>query len=183
MSVSTGERNMKHLCTMCVLPAAFMALAGLAHAQAVNATLLGTVTDISGGTIAGAKVTITEVNTGIIHNGQTNDSGNYTFPDMPPGSYSVTVEAAGFKKEVRKDIDVLVNTSTRVDIQLQPGSVSETIEVTGAPPMLQTDRADTSEKIQTVVLEEAPLGVNRNFQSLLNLVPGTAPVQFQHSQF
>jgi hypothetical protein len=152
--------------------------------QTVNATLLGSVTDASGGTVANAKVTITEVNTGVSRSGQTNESGNYTFPNLPPGQYSVTVEAAGFRKETRRDIEVLVNTNTRVDLQLQPGAVSESIEVTGAPPLLQTDSASTAEKIERATLENVPLiSSNRNFQSLLNLAPGVAPVQEQHSQF
>jgi len=157
--------------------------AGSAFSQAVNATLLGTVTDISGGVVAGAKVTITEVNTGTVRGGQTNESGNYTFPDLAPGQYTVSVEQPGFKKESRRDIAVTVNSSTRVDVQLQPGSVSETVEVSGAPPVLETDRADTGSQIESVQTANLPVGTNRNFQSLLNLVPGTTPASFQHSQF
>jgi hypothetical protein len=152
--------------------------------QAVNATLLGTVTDASGAVVPNAKVTITEVNTGISRSGQTNESGNYTFPNLPPGQYSVAVEAAGFKKETRRDIALLVNTTQRVDIQLQPGNVSETIEVTAAAPALQTDRADTGRNIDTMVVSELPVLVsNRNYQALLALVPGTSPPTEQHSQF
>jgi hypothetical protein len=155
-----------------------------AFGQAVNATLLGTVTDSSGGVVAGAKVTITEVNTGVGRSGQTNESGNYTFPDLPPGQYSVTTEAAGFKKETRRDVALQVNSSQRVDVQLQPGNISETIEVTGAAPALQTDRADTGRNIDTMVVSELPVLVsNRNYQALLALVPGTSPPSEQHSQF
>src|ERR1700681_38334 len=157
--------------------------AGSAFSQAVNATLLGTVTDVSGGVVAGAKVTITEVNTGTVRGGQANESGNYTFPDLAPGQYTVTVEQPGFKKETRKDIALTVNSSTRVDVQLQPGSVSETVEVSGAPPVLETDRADTGAQIESVQTANLPIGTQRNFQSLLNLVPGTTPASFQHSQF
>jgi hypothetical protein len=114
---------------------------GLCYGQAVNATLLGTVTDSSGASVANAKVTVTETTTGVNHSGQTNDSGNFTFPNLPPGSYSVAVEQTGFKKETRRDIALLVDTTTRVDIQLTPGSITESIEVTGAPPLLQTDTA------------------------------------------
>jgi hypothetical protein len=152
-------------------------------AQAVNATLLGTVTDVSGGTVSNATVTALEVNTGIRRSGVTNESGNYTFPDLAPGQYTVTVEAAGFRKEGRRDVSLIVNSSTRIDFQLQPGSVSETIEVSGAPPLLQTDRADTGVKIESVHTESLPLGTQRNFQGLLNLVPGTTRASFQHSQF
>src|SRR6266436_5551526 len=66
--------------------------------QAVNATLLGMVTDSSGASVANAKVTITETNTGISHTSQTNESGNYIFPDLPPGTYTVTAEQSGFKR-------------------------------------------------------------------------------------
>ena len=157
--------------------------AGSAFGQAVNGTLLGNITDASGGAVSGAKVTITEANTGAVHNAQTNESGNYTFPDLPPGRYSVTAEAAGFKKEVQAGVDLAVNSSVRVDLRLTPGNVSESIEVTASEPPLQTDRADVGRKLETVAVANLPLGVNRNFQSLLNLVPGTTPAQFQHSQF
>ena len=154
-----------------------------AYGQAVSATLLGVVTDSSGAVIANAKVTITEVGTGVSHTSQANESGNYTFPDLPPGSYTVTIEAAGFKRETRTGVDVIVNSSVRVDAQLQPGNVSESVEVTGAPPTLETDRADTGRKIETIQVEAMPLGANRNFEILLNLVPGTTRATFDHSQF
>ncbi len=156
---------------------------GSLQAQAVNATVLGTVSDASGAVVSSAKVTITETQTGISRTSDTNASGNYTFPDVAPGAYSVSVELAGFKKEVRQNIDVIVNTSTRVDVQLQPGSVNESIEVSAAPPALQTDRADTGSSISTAATANLPTGTNRNFQGLLNLVPGTTRASFQHSQF
>jgi hypothetical protein len=151
--------------------------------QAVNATLLGTVTDSTGATVSGAKVTATETATGLIHESVTNESGNYTFPDMPPGKYSITAEAKGFKKDTHQNIDLLSNSSTRIDVAMVTGSVSEEVLVTTAPALLQTDRADISTKIEAKQVSELPLGTNRNFQSLLNLVPGMAPATFQHSQF
>jgi hypothetical protein len=128
-------------------------------------------------------VTVTESDTNVSRSSQTNQSGNYVFPDLPPGMYTVTVEQPGFKREVRSNIEVLVNTSPRVDVQLEPGTISESVEVTAALPALQTDTADIGQQIQTTVVENAPVGTNRNFQSLLNLVPGTTPATFQHSQF
>ena len=106
--------------------------------QAVNATLLGTVTDSSGAPVGNAKMTITETNTGITHNSQTNDSGNYVLPDLPPGTYKVTAELAGFKRESRAGVDLIVNSTERVDFVLQPGSTSETITVEAETPILQT---------------------------------------------
>ena len=151
--------------------------------QAVNGTLLGTVTDATGAAVANAKVTATAVATGAIHQSATNDSGNYTFPDLQPGAYSVIVEAAGFKKVTRENINLLSNSAARVDVTLTPGNVSESITVTTEPPQLQTDRADISTKIDSVQLVDMALGSNRNFQSLLNVVPGTTPAIFSHSQF
>jgi len=154
-----------------------------AFSQTVTGTLLGTVTDSTGAIVPNAKVTITETNTNTVHSATTNESGNYSFPDLPPGKYMVTVEQTGFKKDSRRDIDVLVNSTVRINLTLTPGNVSETVEVTGAPPPLQADRADTGAKIEVRLVEDAPIGNNRNFQSLLNLIPGTAPATFQHSQF
>ncbi len=166
-----------------VLMLILLAIAGAAYSQAVNATLLGTVTDPSDAVVPNAKVTATEVNTNSVRATQTNDSGYYSFPNLPPGNYVVMVESPGFKKELRRSITVLVDTNTRVDVQLTPGVLTETIEVSGAPPLLQADSAGVGQKIQAELIENAPLAVNRNFQSLLNLVPGVAPVTFQHSQF
>ncbi len=151
--------------------------------QAVNATLVGTVTDNTGATVPKATVTITESATGIVHTDVTNESGNYTFPDLTPGTYTVTISAQGFKKETRAGVDVAVNTTTRVDIALQPGSVTETVTVTGAPPIMETDRANVSANIEAQALSSMPIGVNQNFQFALTLVPGVGPPIFEHSQF
>ena len=166
--------------TICALVCVF---AGLAHSQAVSVTVLGTVTDSTGSIVPKAKVTATEVDTSVSRSTTTNESGNYSFSNLAPGRYSVTVEAAGFKKETQSAVEALLDTTTRVDIRLEPGAVTESVEVTGAPPPLQTDRADTSVQIQTVETANLPLGTNRNFQNLLNLVPGTTPATYQHSAF
>ena len=71
------------------------------YGQTVSATLLGTITDVTGGVIANAKMTITEVNTGVSRSGLTDESGNYTFRNLPPGQYAVTVEASGFEPGAR----------------------------------------------------------------------------------
>jgi hypothetical protein len=165
------------------LGAMLLAFSAPVRGQAVNATLLGTVTDSSGAAVANVKMTITETNTGISHNSQTNESGNYVLPDLPPGTYRVTAELAGFKRASRASIDLIVNSTERVDLVLEPGSSSETITVEAETPILQTERADTGRKLDTVLTENIPLGTNRNYQNLLNIVPGTTRATFQHSQF
>ena len=166
-----------------VLASLILLLAPLSRGQAVSATLLGNVTDNTGAAVPNAAVQILESATGIAHAGVTNESGNFTFPDLTPGTYSVTVQAPGFKKETRDNVDVVVNTATRVDLALTPGNVTESVEVTAAPAIMQTDRADVSANIEAKTLASMPISVNQNFQSLLTLVPGVGPPVFQHSQF
>jgi hypothetical protein len=175
---------MKNLFRASALFALAAMFGGSVYAQEVNATLVGNVVDSSGAIVPNAKVTITETSTNVSRIGATNESGNYAFSNVKPGIYSITVEVSGFKKESRRDVNVLVDTTTRLDLSLTPGNVSETVEVTGAPAILQTDTASTGTKLDRNEVASLPLiSSNRNFQSLLNMVPGVAPVQEQHSQF
>jgi hypothetical protein len=157
--------------------------ASLVFSQAVNGSLLGTVTDSSGGSIPNAKVSITETNTGVSRSVTTNESGNYSFSDVPPGTYTVVAEQAGFKRASRAGVDVIVNTTVRIDLTLQPGQITETVTVTAETALLQTERADTGRKIETVQLHDLPLGASHNFQSFTVLVPGAALPESQHSAF
>src|SRR3954452_4678195 len=174
---------MKLFRTKLVFAALFLASSIPAFSQAVNGTLVGTISDATSARVPGAHVSIAETNTRATRSATTNESGNYSFNDLTPGIYTVTVEHTGFKRISRPDVEVQVNSSPRIDLVLQPGNVSESIEVTAEVPLLQTDRADTSVQIAAVQTENLPLGTNRNFQNLLNLVPGTTRASFQHSQF
>jgi hypothetical protein len=151
--------------------------------QAVNATLLGTVTDTTGAVVGKAKVTLTETTTGASRTSVTNESGNYEFPSIPPGLYQVLVENPGFKKQARRDVEVTVNSTVRIDLRLEPGATSETVVVTAEIPILQTDRADVGREMDSRQVIELPLGANHNFQNLLNLVPGTTRAHREHSEF
>src|SRR5438876_428742 len=165
-------------CACCVL-----LTAAPAFGQAVSGSLLGAVTDNSDATVPGATVSIHEVNTGVVRTTETSESGNYVFPDLAPGTYTVSVTRQGFKRVTRERVEVLVNTSVRVDLALPLGDVSEVVVVDASAPILQTDRADTGRKIETIQVASMPLGTSRNFQNLLNLVPGANRASFQHSQF
>jgi len=172
-----------HLSMAVLLATILLGFSEPVRGQAVNATLLGTVTDSSGAAVANVKMTITETNTGISRTSQTNESGNYVLPDLPPGTYTATAELPGFKRASRGGIDLLVNTTERVDLVLQPGNISETITVEAETPILQTDSVETGREIETRQIEDLPLTFNRNFQSLLNLVPGTTRGHREHSAF
>ncbi len=154
-----------------------------ANAQAVTGTVVGTISDSSGALVSGAQVTITDVGTGTNRSATTDASGYYAFPNLPPGTYSVRVQEQGFSSKQQDGIALLVNSTERVDFTIQPGQVTETITVTGAPPLLQTDTAKTGATLSAKQAEDLPLGNNRNFQNLINLVPGATRAEFNHSRF
>ncbi len=166
-------------------PVLLLLLGGLSrlYAQAVNGTIVGTVTDPNGAVIPNAQVTITLTGQDAVHNSVTNESGNFTEPNLPPGIYSVTITAPGFKKDTHENITLDTNTTQRVDAALVTGSTSESITVSSAPPLLQTDRADISTTISAAQIADLPLSSGNSFQSLLTTVPGVAPVVFNNSQF
>ena len=150
--MQTSTRVGRILATLAAL--VILHLSPFLMAQAVNGTLLGTVTDTSGATVTGAKVQAKSAETGAVHESVTNESGNFSFPNLQPGTYAVSAEANGFKRVTQQSITLLSNSSVRVDLSLTPGSVSETVTVTTAPPLLQTDRADISTKIDAANMAE-----------------------------
>ena len=166
-----------------LLLAALLLSVPAALAQAVSGTIVGTVTDASAAAVANVQVTIVLTGQGTVHTVMTNASGNYTVPDLPPGVYTVTSTWTGFKKDIRQNIAVEINTTSRVDVSLATGSTSDEITVTDAPAQMQTDRADISIMIGQKQIADLPLSSGNNFQSLLNTVPGMAPVTFNNSQF
>jgi hypothetical protein len=165
------------------LTALLLILNGGLYGQAVTGSMLGTITDSSGGAVPNAKVTITETKTGIGRSTEANDSGNFSFPSLEPGTYKVSAERTGFRTSVRDGVALLVNTTVRIDLVLTPGQVNETVIVTAEVALLQTDRSDTGRKIEAAQVANVPLGYNRNFQGLLNLVPGTSRAFQPHSEF
>ena len=119
-----------------------LVFASLSTAQDVRtATLVGTVTDPTGIAIPAANVTATAVETKVVSRGQTTAEGNYYVPFLGIGTYEVAVEAAGFKKFVRTGVILQAGVTTRIDAQLEVGSLTQQVEVTAASPLLATDSA------------------------------------------
>ncbi len=158
-----------------------MALVGLvpqpARAQATAGTILGTVTDTSGSTIAGTKVTVLNVDTGLSRSVLTDSTGNYQFPLLLPGRYNISGESAGFRKAVITAVVLQVNQEARFDMQLELGEISQAVTVNAEGVVLvQTDDATLGQVVQQRNIEELPLN-GRNYLQLLTIGSGAAPIQ------
>lgn len=148
--------------------------------QAVSGNIIGTVTDPSGAAVSGAQITIGNVGTGISTQTTTNESGNYTAPNLPAGNYTITITAPGFQKFVQQNVPVNVSQSIRVDASLQVGQATEEITVTTAPPGIETDRAVVQTQLSAAQVSSLPIP-NRNFTNLALLTPGSVLNTFQHA--
>jgi len=145
-----------------------------ARAQAVYGSIGGTVVDASGSAVGNAKVTITDTARQVIFTTQTDVSGRYDERHLIAGHYAVRIEAQGFKTVVSQ-LDVSVDSVSTFDATLQPGTVSETVNVVDEVPLLKTERTDVSTVLSTTQVNELPT-FSRNFSQLLLVTPGT--VQF-----
>lgn len=150
-----------------------VAAAAPASAQEITGTITGLVKDQSGGVAPGATVTVRNVDTNDAKSMVTDASGVYVMPLLPVGRYEVTVELPGFKKFVRSGLELHVNDRLRVDAELQPGAVEETITVTGASPVVQSESSDVSTLINATQVEHMPLN-GRNIIQLVAMQPGVA---------
>src|SRR5260221_3527995 len=160
-----------------------LAWPAVARAQAVNGSLLGNVTDPSGAVLPGVTVTITETNTNISRSTVTNESGYYVFSNLKDGMYRMKSELSGFKGLLRDGVEVPVNATVRIDVKMEVGALEESVTVVSESPVLQTDRVDTGRIIQSIQLQELPLGFNRNFQGMMITVPGATRPARPHSEF
>src|SRR5262249_52782078 len=110
-------------------------------AQVDQGSVTGTVTDSSGAVLSGAKVTLTNKDTGLVLDSTTDDSGIFNFSPVRIGNYKLTVSAGGFSTAVQDNLQVNVQQRLSANIQMKPGSTSENIEVTAAVPLMQTEEA------------------------------------------
>jgi len=157
-----------------------LSASSLSYSQQVYGSIIGTVTDSSGGNAANAKVTITDQDKNTRYEVLSNESGNYTKGQLIPGTYKVEVELTGFRKAVANNVLVNVDQTSRLDFVLEVGSTSESVEVSAASPLLQTDRADVATTFTSQQLINLP-NLNRNFQSYELLTPGTVRSSWQHA--
>jgi hypothetical protein len=162
-----GRRKMQLLGVSLAL--LFFCLTGFS--QSNTARILGTVTDQSGGVVANVPVTVTNVQTGIARDLTTDEAGEYIAPNLLPGRYTVHVAATGFQATERQNIVLETGRDVRIDVQLSPGAVTQTIQVTEAIPLVDTTSATLSGTLDNTAINDLPLN-GRNYLNLLVVRPG-----------
>ncbi len=145
-----------------------------AAAQFQRGSIVGTTSDETGAVITKAKVTLRNLGTSEERQTATDDRGDYTFPSLLSGAYSVTAEAPGFKTQVLSNINVEVNQTARIDMKLTVGDLAQRVEATASLQLLKTDNSDIGSVIGNKQIVELPLN-GRDYLQLARLIPGAIP--------
>ena len=162
--------NVRHALLIACAIIVFVPMNAGAQSQA---TLVGTVSDPTGASVPGAEVTVSNLDTGSERVVQTNEVGNFRVFPLNPGVYTVMATTSGFKTQIRDGVVLQVSDVIEVDFVMELGEVTETIEVTGAAPIMQTQEASVGNVVNTQELERLPVN-QRNFTRLILLMPGTS---------
>ncbi len=150
-------------------------------AQTLYGSVIGSVKDSSGAAIPGATVTITNKETSLTRDATTSDDGAFSIINVLPGNYDLKVSLQGFREYVKTGVGVSAGNQARVEVSLEVGQLSETVTVASPVELLQTDKADTHTELKAKELVSMPLPAYRNYQSLINLVPGATPAIEQNA--
>lgn len=145
---------------------------GAAGAQSTSARIVGTVTDAAGAVQPGVTVRITNLETNAIRAVTTDETGDYSIPNLPIGNYEVAAEAAGYKRYVQRPLKLDVDQTARIDVRMEVGQVTESVSVEGGAPLIETERSGIGQVIENKTIVQLPLN-GRNFIRLGSLIPGT----------
>ncbi len=168
------------MCAIAVLLFGYVT-ARSASAQVLYGSMVGTIQDQSGAVVPKAGITITNKATGLTRETTADDAGRYSLLNILAGTYDLKVSAQGFRTTTRTDIEISINTVTRVDMRLEVGAVTEQVTVAATAAVLQTDKSDVRHEITATAITQLPLPAYRNYQSLIDLVPGATPSVFQNA--
>ncbi len=176
MNATHEHRQTLSLCVRQVLGLSVFALAILVaapftDAQSTGGRIRGTLVDASGGAVVAAKVVIVNESNGSVRDTQTSATGEYIFLEVPVGTYDIQIDQPGFKKYLHKDVTVELNGVVSVDVVLQVGGSTEIVEVTGAPPLVDTTSTQLGAVVGERAISELPLA-QRDAYQLLQLQPG-----------
>src|SRR5438445_2045220 len=164
-------RSIRSALQILLLTVATLFVCVSAFSQGNAGRILGAITDQTGGTVAGATVTIIDTQRNLTRTLTTDNAGEYNAPNLLPGAYTIRAAYQGFKTEERSGITLEVSQDLRVDLTLQPGEQTERVTVTEALPMVETTNAELGGTLQSQIIDSLPLN-GRNFENLLQLRPG-----------
>jgi hypothetical protein len=181
MKKSRRSSDWKAYCSLGFFAFLAVLIAVPAQAQLLQGVLEGNVTDASNAAVVGAEVTITNEQTNNVRTTTTGAAGNYNFPTVNTGTFSLNVTSPGFQSYTQRGITISINNVTRVNVSLEVGAVTETITVEANAATLQTDRAEVRAEIAEKSLKELPVPLGRNYQMLFVQLPGFSPPQNGHS--
>ncbi len=159
----------------------WLAMIGAALAQSPEASISGVVTDAQGAVIAGAKVEARNTSTGVITAAESNPSGFYSLRFLPIGEYEVTVEHPGFRRYVRKGMLLTTGQDLGLDVSLELGAVTESVNVTTAVSTLETRTSDVGQLVETKTIEDMPLG-DRRSMNMIKIIGGAVFVNYDNGQ-
>ena len=150
-----------------------LSLSALAFSQVSydTATLKGTILDPLGLAVQGAAIAVSNPATGVTRTAKSTDTGSYQFPALPPGTYKLTIEAAGFDKAVVAYIALTVGETVPLDVHLAIGALHRVIEVTAAPPLIDPEQTQQANTVNQAQVENLP-NIDRRFMDLIYTVPG-----------
>ena len=151
-------------------------LPSAAFPQSTDAVLVGILTDATGSTVAGASISATNTATSVTRTGSSNEAGAYRIGPLVPGPYEVRVTNAGFKTKVQTGVVLQTGATVKIDFSLDVGDVTESVEISAAAPMLQTQETSVGSVIETAQLQRIPVN-GRNYTRLLVLTPGTSDIR------
>jgi Carboxypeptidase regulatory-like domain/TonB dependent receptor len=170
------------LLTFAVVLASAVLLVPLVDAQVLYGSVSGTVVDQSGAVVPKAHVLVTNRATSVQREADVDANGHYAITDLPPGGYDLKVTATGFKPLTQTNLTVAANTVTNADAKLQVGAMSDEVTVEASAVSLQTEKSDLHTTLSEKAILDMPLNQYRNYQTLINLVPGATPGVFQNAK-
>jgi hypothetical protein len=174
-------KNIQRLAAAVMAFALMFSWAVPASAQTLYGSVIGQIEDPSGAAIVQSTITLTNKATGQVYEGKADETGRFLVPNVMPGDYDLKVSSAGFKTQTRTDIHVSAAALTRADFKMDVGAITEQITVEATATLLQTDKSDTHTELNAKQMSNLPLAGFRNYQSMINLVPGATPASLQNS--
>src|SRR5690349_1242241 len=151
------------------------------YAQVLYGSVSGSVTDQTGAGVPKAHVVLTNRATAAQREAEADENGHFHVPDLPPGEYDLKVTSTGFKPLTQTGVVITANTVTNADANMQVGSVNEMVTVEASTESLETEKTDLHTELSAKAVLDMPLNQYRNFQTLINLVPGATPGVFQNA--